>query len=161
MRLSPESPTILVGLFSLRYKRNETHKVLEELAKVIGRAWAREWLDSLRERDSAICQSNKSKSPTQDSAAKGRADSTHRKALSVTARKGFVVLTFLDQIKTSLPCVEIDSALTVLMYEDKVPSRYTGMSALSVVKPQRWTAADRILAFPRSSPKLSTRDFEG
>jgi len=51
------------------------HKVLEELAKVIGRAWARQWLESLRERDSAVHQSNKSDSPAQVSAAKDAASS--------------------------------------------------------------------------------------
>jgi hypothetical protein len=53
------------------------HKVLEELAKVIGRTWAREWLDSRRERDSAVRQSNKSKSSVQDSAAEDAAGSSH------------------------------------------------------------------------------------
>jgi hypothetical protein len=54
------------------------HQVLVELAKVIGRAWAREWLDSLREQDSAIRQCNKSESPTQDSAGKVGAGSSHQ-----------------------------------------------------------------------------------
>jgi hypothetical protein len=54
------------------------HKILEELAKVIGRAWAREWLESLRERYSAIGQSNKSQSPAQDSAATGAAGSSRQ-----------------------------------------------------------------------------------
>jgi hypothetical protein len=49
------------------------HKVLEELAKVIGRAWAREWLKSLAKRDSAIHQCNESESPTHNSAAKDAA----------------------------------------------------------------------------------------
>lgn len=53
------------------------HKVLEELAKVVGRAWAREWLESLRERNPAIRHMNTSKSPTQDSAAKDAADPIH------------------------------------------------------------------------------------
>jgi hypothetical protein len=53
------------------------HNVLEELAKVIGRAWAREWLDSLAEQDSADPQCNNSDTPTQDSAAKVAAGSSH------------------------------------------------------------------------------------
>ena len=76
-RLISESPAILVGLFSLRYRRNKMHKVLEELAKVVGRALAREWLENLRKRDSAIRQSNKPENTTQDSAAKDAAGSSH------------------------------------------------------------------------------------
>jgi hypothetical protein len=49
------------------------HKVLEQLAKVIGRAWARQWFESLRERESTVHQSNKSESAAQDSAAKDAA----------------------------------------------------------------------------------------
>jgi hypothetical protein len=49
------------------------HKILEELARVIGRAWARRWLESRRDEDAVDRQLDRSKEHARDSSSKDQA----------------------------------------------------------------------------------------